>query len=308
MHRLIFSAFMLAALTGQADGQRPQPPRSARDFANNFDRFLGGMFGESAAERQAIENVPIKAQEERRIGEQDLANYLQSLRQQKIPIVERGRDVDYVTSLVKALRPRMRRADQYASIRVYVANSPETDARAFPGGSIVVTAGMIEFAQCEAALVGVLGHELSHIDHGHQLRMARAAELAKSGWTTGASNPQAMQQHVLLMAKSFARPFHTDDEAAADQDGAQWAYELGYEPLELARLFARLEQRGGRRQRDIQGWMPNFLRSHPPYENRQAAIRSWAAKLQLESPLKKPYVGQPNLERRIPRTVQEFPE
>ena len=70
-----------------------------------------------------------------------------------------------------------------ARFEVFWADSKETDARAFPGGSIVVMRGLVEFAQSEAALVGVLAHELSHIDHGHQLRQARAMKLAKRGWS-----------------------------------------------------------------------------------------------------------------------------
>ena len=101
---------------------------------------------------------------------------------------------------------------------------------------------MIEFAESEAALVGVLGHELSHIDHGHQLRMARAMKLAQGGWNFESGNPQDMQQHILLMTKNFARPFRPEDEATADRDGATWAFELGYEPREMARLFKRLDE------------------------------------------------------------------
>jgi predicted Zn-dependent protease len=202
----------------------------------------------------------------------------------------------------------MQRADRYANIHVYVASTQKADARAFPGGSIVVATGMIEAARNEAALVAVLGHELSHIDHGHQLRSARAAELAKNGAFAGNANPQAIQQHVMLMTKNFARPFRAEDEALADRDAARWAFELGYEPLELAKLFERLDQRNGGHQPNNRGWMPSFLLTHPPYENRNAAIREWSTALRSARPIEKPYIGRTNLEKRIPRTEQEFPE
>ena len=38
-----------------------------------------------------------------------------------------------------------------------------------PGGTLIFFRGILDFAGSEAALVGVIGHELSHLDHGHQL-------------------------------------------------------------------------------------------------------------------------------------------
>jgi predicted Zn-dependent protease len=168
--------------------------------------------------------------------------------------------------------------------------------------------GLLNFAESEAALVGVLGHELSHIDHGHQLRQRRAIAMANDGWRSGNFELQSLQDNLVLMARNIARPFHAEDEAVADADGATWAYELGYEPLELARLLEGLRRRDERGPVDGRQYVPSFLHSHPTYENRQASIRALAAELQRSKPNSKLYVGQANLKQRVTRADREFAE
>jgi predicted Zn-dependent protease len=294
----------LVAFPGLAQGQ--DGAEAARRFAEQMAQAAGGFFGETQAEREAMEAVAIDAGEERRIGDLALESYLASLRRERISVTQKGRDAEYVSALVQSVRPRMRNARRYEAVRVYVADSKGTDARAFPGGSIVVMTGLIELAQTEAALVGVLGHELSHIDHGHQLRMARAIEMAQTGWDMTNGGPQAMQERILLMTKNFARPFRAEDEAAADRDGVTWALELGYAPLELAGLLERLDERAKQRPGRAGISLPSFLLTHPPNAERLAAIRALSAEMQAGRPGVRPYVGRENLRRRIPRSVRVF--
>jgi predicted Zn-dependent protease len=266
------------------------------------------IFQETEAERLALEKVAIEPAEERRIGDAQLNTYLASLKQRQIRVFERGRDVEYVRALVELVRGRMKRGKQYPKIRVLVADTESTDARAFPGGAIVVMTGLLNFAESEAAMVGVLGHELSHIDHGHQLRQVRAIAIASDAWRGANLNLQDVQDNVVIMARNVARPFHADDEAAADADGARWAFELGYEPLELARLFETLRRRDERGVNGGRQNVPGFLRSHPSYENRLASIRGLAVELQRDKPGDLLYVGRANLRQRVARAEREFAE
>jgi predicted Zn-dependent protease len=282
-----------------------EPPSAARPdepFASAADELFDHLFGETPAEREALQEVRIGPREERQIGEAGVEALLDSYRQQKVRVLERGDEVEYVRSLVSQIHPRMRNAQRYSAIRVYVAETPTADARAFPGGSIVCTTGMIDLAASEAALVGVLAHELSHIDLGHQLRMARAMKLAQDGQSFRRRPGRGIPPQIVLMTKQFARPFRAEDEAEADRDAATWAFELGYEPLELAALFQRFEQtQPGPGLR-----LPNFLRTHPYNAERKAAVRQLTAELRSDNRDLKLYVGRENLERRIPRSRQRF--
>ncbi len=300
----MFGSLLAASFSLSAAAQPPRTQAPNWEADNPVLQGFNSFFRETEPERQAIENIPIDAKTERQIGDADMAAYLKSLKSRQIRVTQRGPDFDYVSSLVDQIHPRLQHAKQYSTIRVYIANTPETDAHAFPGGSIVVMTGLIDFTHSEAALVGVLGHELSHIDHGHQLRMARAAGLAQRGWQNGMASPQAMQTNLLTMAKNFARPFRQEDEAVADHDGATWAFELGYQPAELAKLFDRFDERPGPAAGPV--FVPSFLLTHPSYQSRSATIRDLAADLQRRSPGAKLYVGRTNLEKRVPRTAKEF--
>ena len=295
---------LVLSLTQAGGAERRRKTRPGEEWATTGDQMFGPWFGESDAERLALEDFEIDLREERRIGEAMVDEFLTSLKRQGVRVTRRGTGVAYVQSLLSQIRRRMQHAERYREIRVYVANSPDTDARAFPGGSIVVMTGLIEFAESEAALVGVLGHELSHIDHGHQLRTARAAKLAQHGWDFRNGSPQDMQRQIMVMSKNFARPFNAEDEAIADRDGATWAFELGYDPPQLAEVFRRFEQRRPR----AQSQMPSFLRTHPYHAERYDDLRESAVQLLADQPRTALYVGRKNLAKRISRQTREFAE
>jgi hypothetical protein len=124
---------------------RPQP---TMDWSRGWQgSSTNPFFEEYDADRAALEDIEIDPKKERRIGDADLEAHLASLRNQGVRVTERGKDVDYLSALVAQLRPLMKHSDRYPMIRVHVANTDDVDARAFPGGSIVVTTGMIEFAR-----------------------------------------------------------------------------------------------------------------------------------------------------------------
>ena len=96
-----------------------------------------------------------------------------------VRVVSRGKDVNYLHDLVEAIRPHMRNARRYHSINIYLADSPRCDARSFAVGTLVFYRGLLDQADSEAALVGIVGHELSHLDRGHLLLPLRRIKLAQ---------------------------------------------------------------------------------------------------------------------------------
>jgi predicted Zn-dependent protease len=107
-----------------------------------------------------------------------------------------------------------------------------------------------------------------------------------------------------IVAKMFMQPFRPQEETQADQDGARWAFQLGYDPAELARVFSTLQERDRRRPNMV----PSFLRSHPYHEDRFRAIARLAEMLKERQPTAQLYVGKENLKRRIPRSTRAFRE
>jgi predicted Zn-dependent protease len=106
-----------------------------------------------------------------------------------------------------------------------------------------------------------------------------------------------------IALKAWTHPFQPEDEAEADRDGTRWAFQAGYDPREMARLFLEL----GNRQLADQIPFPAFLRSHPRMADRHDAILAVYEELQQQTPRADLYVGQENLRRRIARARLERP-
>lgn len=261
----VFVSMPIEAASGQQQGL---------DFGHfgDFtpDAVMDTLFGPpSEAELELLDKVKVSDGEERRFGEQLVANYIGTKRQQGVTIRERGAEVDYLEKLVAKLRPEMRHARRYRQIRVLLADTDDTDAYSFPGGTLVFTRGLIEFCESEAALLGVVGHELSHLDRGHQLVPLKRSRIAQSTFSGRQQiSPQAMMQQMQVLTRAWTRPFRPEEELEADQDAATWMLASGYEPRELVRLMESWQ----RKNRDKNVNIPAFLRSHPYTENRVEII------------------------------------
>lgn len=277
------------------------------DPARMFNAFFGPA---NEDERATLQKVEIGLEQERRVGAAALEGLLADLRRRDIAVAREGRDVAYLEKLVEQLRPRMRNAERYPRIRVLVANSAWTDARSFPGGTLVFFRGLMEFAGSEAALVGVVGHELSHLDRGHQLHDLRRFEAAKQRFAKAdAGHPAALLADGMHFARGFARPFRPEEESEADRDAVAWMLGAGYDPKSLAELFRRWERRERQRGEEPPAVL-DFLRSHPPHAARHADVLAEAARL-TAPPLPDPgpfYVGVRNLRERVTRDERRFPE
>jgi len=286
-----------------AQQKQPSPFPQGIPFADPqqfFDQFFGQ---ESEEDRQALEAVAISPREEQQFGSRGAEEYLAELRRQDIKVVSRGEEVEYLKALVETLRPYMRNGSRYASPRVHVAQSDETDARAFPGGTLIFFRGMLDFAENEAALVGVIGHELSHLDHGHQLYHVKRMKLAQDSFS-GDFSPEKFFRSGAMLARSFMRPFRPEEEAEADRDGAAWAYRAGYDAREMAKLFLRLHERAGGSDR----LTPAFFRSHPYHLDRYQAVLDQFQELHAADSDRRLYIGRENLRQKIPRSKREFAE
>jgi len=285
----------------------PQPgavPETVPPFADPEWMFRQ-LFGEQDEEdRRALAAIEISAREERELGRQAVEASLAYLKRQGITVVSRGKDVAYLHTLVETIRPMMDNAERYPAIRIYLARSPECEARSFPGGTLIFFQGLLERARSEAALIAVVGHELSHLDRGHQLQRLRRMKLAQRTFSgnAGGASPQQFFRAGTALVQIWTRPFRPELEAEADRDGATWAYRAGYDPRELAALLLRMRRPGAA----PEAMIPPFLKSHPDPLSRHREVMSTYERLQRETPRDALYVGRENLRRRIPRTRREF--
>ncbi|MDG2184288.1 MAG: M48 family metallopeptidase [Mariniblastus sp.] len=259
-------------------------------------------------ELEAIERIQIPIKMEMEYGQQSVEKFRDELKRQRIKIVRRNQDVAYVQRLVDTLHPLMDRAKQYKKLQVFVVESPEVMAWAYPGGTIFVYEGLLNFAPSEAALVAVLGHELSHIDRGHQLFDLKRTQRIKQTLNPASFSMQQLMSNQQFFLKSIARPFRPEEELLADLDGARWAFQLGYDPREMAALFQRMQQR--QQQKNGQNpWMGlaamSFLQTHPASDVRFQKISLASDELIDAHPGRPLYRGIKNVRQRETRLQKE---
>ena len=234
-------AVSLLASGRAAEPRRPPVEIPFADPQKMFDRMFGP---ETEEDEKALARVEVSIQEERQMGETAVAAFLAGMKQRRIGVVYRGKDVQYLRDLVETIRPLMTNGKRYRSIQVYLVQSSDCEARTFPGGTIMFFRGLLELGGSEAAVVGIVGHELAHLDRGHVLKRARRVKLAQQAFSGGGGfSPQRFMEAGTQFAQLWARPFRPEDEAVADGDGARWAYQAGYDPREMAKLFLLVGQR-----------------------------------------------------------------
>ncbi len=279
-------------------------PAAADPFPFDPGQMLERMFGPDEPEDdQALAAVEVSRREELALGREAFQAYLAALQDAKIRVVSRGRDVAYLRQLAEQVRLRMAHADACPPLTVYLAETPIFEARAFSDGTLVFSRGALDMARSEAALVGLIGHELSHLDRRHLITRLRRMKQAQSQMHAArAGDLQAKFAASLSVARLWTRPFRPEDEQQADLDGARWAYQAGYDPRELADLIETAAK-------SLPAFpLPGFLRSHPVSRERIDGLLNFYAQLQNEQPKAKLYIGRENLRRRTTRAEREFVE
>jgi Zn-dependent protease with chaperone function len=150
-------------------------------------------------------------------------------------------------------------------------NVGEINAFALPGGPMFVYTGLMKVSDNEAQLAGVMAHEMSHVILRHGTHQASKANLIQlpamlAGAVAGGSLlGQLTQLGIGLGANSVLLKFSRDAESQADALGSHLMSEAGYNPIEMARFFEKLQgtARG-----------PQFLSDHPNPGNREHAIEA----------------------------------
>jgi predicted Zn-dependent protease len=268
-----------------------QPPWFAPQ--QMFEQIFGN---EGQVDEQLLNKIDVSANEERQVGRRAVDAYLASLKGQGTRVVTRGRDTQYLRQLVDKLQPMMKNRTRYASIEIYLALSDRVDARSFPGGYLVFFRGLLESAGNEAALIGIVGHELSHLDRGHHTRRIKEMKLAEQSFS-GQPWTMTMDWFTTVggaLMRTWMRPFRPELEREADLDGARWSYLAGYDCREMGQLFLNLAGQHPA----LPFPVPEFFRSHPAGADRHRAIMDQYEKLQADRPNNHLHVGADNLRRR----------
>jgi Zn-dependent protease with chaperone function len=221
--------------------------------------LIAGIFlaVEPLADR-VVEHIPPSI--ENQIGEAVLARTRLDSK-----LIEQGPAVDALQVIGKRL------ARPGENLRFYLAERPDINAFAAPGGVVVVYSGLLKQATSAEDVAGVLAHEIAHVELRHSLRqIVRSAGLrvivsalfgdygALGGWS----------------ARLGELKFSRDAEREADARGLQRLAEARIDPQGMLRFFESL----ARSESSTTSAVPTVFSTHPATAERIERLREALAK------------------------------
>jgi len=188
-----------------------------------------------------------------------------------------------VTDTVAPLERRCSRPAQYAALKdilgrltasgpsaayryTLIVTTDETpNAFAAPGGFVVVTRGLLRVSDRPEEVAGVMAHEIQHVVHRHGTKLL-VRELSLQALVSLAAGDLRGLRSTLDAARSLGGlRYRRADEMLADHDAVGLLATSHVDPRGLQQFFEKIKQSSA-----IQ--LPAYLSTHPPLEERIAAV------------------------------------
>jgi Zn-dependent protease with chaperone function len=191
------------------------------------------------------------------------------------PIITEPVINEYVNRIAQNL---VLHSDSKVPFTVKIIDADDVNAFALPGGFLYVNRGLIEAAENEAEVAGVLAHEIAHVAARHGVEQASKGELLNyasipliflGGWG-GYIVRQVAGLAVPLTFLKFSR----GAEKEADRLGAQYMWASGYDPNALITFFEKLQAKDKKKP----GTLAKVFSTHPMTGDRIAEVRDLIVK------------------------------
>jgi predicted Zn-dependent protease len=145
------------------------------------------------------------------------------------------------------------------------------NAFALPGDTVVLTDELVSFVESDGEIMGVIAHELAHLEKRHAVRtvLQSAGVFVLVSVTVGdviSVTSAAGALPALLLKSSYSRGF----EREADDTASRWMVDTGYGVKPMIAFLTRVKEKG------LGGGGPEFLSTHPAPENRIDRLRELA--------------------------------
>lgn len=212
--------------------------------------------------RRVAHRSMISKQKEIAIGKRYATEIDRSARIVKDPVIN-----EYVNRVAQNVA---RNSDLKIPLTVKIIDSPAINAFALPGGFLYVNTGLLEAANEEDQLAGVLAHEIAHVAARHWASQMTKQTLLQYAMIPLLFTPISYPVYIgLSEGLNFGIPvaflkFSRDDEAEADFLGVQYMYKAGYDPNAYVAFFGKIAQE----QRRNPGSVPSIFADHPPTAGR----------------------------------------
>jgi len=166
------------------------------------------------------------------------------------------------------------------NVRLYIIRTPYFNASMAPNGMMEVWSGLLLRMENEAQLATVLGHEYSHFEQRHSLRLFREAKEKSNAASWISFIPFGFLAGLGLIGSIYK--FSREMEHDADMGGLDFVARAGYDTRECAVIWERLREemdataqaRDTKSRKDKDG---GLFASHPPSRERVEDLRKAAA-------------------------------
>jgi Zn-dependent protease with chaperone function len=191
------------------------------------------------------------------------------------PAVDNKAIVDYVTAVAQRIAAH---SDLHVPLHVAVLSSKEINAFALPGGYLFVERGLLEAADDESELAGVLAHEIAHDTARHANKLIKRATIASIFYQAAQIAALVLTGGVASIGMYYALQYgffglglvldlkllgvSREYELQADQLGIQYAWNADYDPTGFIRFFDKIATKEGY----VLG--VSWFRTHPPFYQR----------------------------------------
>ncbi|MSS70303.1 MAG: peptidase M48 [Candidatus Latescibacteria bacterium] len=186
--------------------------------------------------------------------------------------------VSYVENLGQLLAQHSQRTDIPYTIKV--VDSDEVNAFALPGGYLYVNRALIQTADNESELAGVMGHEIGHVvgQHGAKQLTKQLGLEALLGVVAG-ENPSIGRQLAAQVAGVGAGltllKYGREAELEADAYAVQETYDAGIDPGGMATFFEKLLAMHD----EGDSGFAQIFSTHPPTRERIERVHGLTAEL-----------------------------
>lgn len=246
-------------------------PASVRRTLRGFSFLLPLVLGATACSVNPVSHRPeltlMTVEQEKRIGAEEAEKV-----EQQMGLVDDPALTDYLNLLGQRLAKESPRQD--VTHHFYVADMPEPNAFALPGGHVYVTRGLLALVTSEDELAGVVGHEIGHVAARHTVQTVSkqgpfAVLFGIASGLTGIVSPLVgnIIGGVGNVAQSLVfSPYSRSQESEADKIGQEMAAKAGWDPDGLSVFLNTLS-----REEDLLSKKPrrtSFFDSHPATPDR----------------------------------------
>jgi predicted Zn-dependent protease len=222
---------------------------------------------------------PITDREEYYVGRAVAATVLGSYR-----LYQDDRLTRYVNEVGQAVALSSDRPLTYRGYHFAILDSDEVNALACPGGTILITRGMINRARNEEELAAILAHEVAHVNHKDGVNSIQRSRWVQAVAALGADATRQLGRGELDQLASLfqgsvgdvvktlvVNGYSRTQELAADRSAMIFMARVGYDPNSLTDYLGRLAKEQGA------GAHGGFFATHPGMAERLAEAQAFVA-------------------------------